>query len=510
MGYDIDVNLDEIKSPLPPRKINKEVPFDPEESAIPEIPEDRLNPTLEPAATTTSIPTTNDNKPKGLGKWWKIGIIGVSILILGITLALTVFKKEKKEDVTLNYWGLWEDSTIMNGVISDFEAKNPGIKINYKRSQRSDYRTRLAAKLAKTGSGTDDVDIFRFHNTWVPMLREFLQPVPSEVVNTIGLESDFLDVYKSDLKESGKWLSVPIMYDGLALFYNKDLLDAAKIPVPNDWWELREAAIKLTVKDENEKISVAGVGLGLANSNVDHWSDVVGLMMKQNGIDLSRNLATSDKNLEDVLKFYASFSKSSEKVWDESLPNSTNLFAAGKLAFYFGPSWRVFDLENLNKDLRYGITTVPQLPTLGGITSGDDTELTDIHWASYWTEGVNKKSQHQEEAWKFLEYLSSKEVLEKLYTAQSQIRNFGEIYPRKSMTDKLKDNPKVWPFLSVANKASSWYLASETGDDGVNSEMQKYFTDGINGISREGSTTETMAALKSGISQLQQKYSLKK
>jgi ABC-type glycerol-3-phosphate transport system substrate-binding protein len=153
---------------------------------------------------------------------------------------------------------------------------------------------------------------------------------------------------------------------------------------------------------------------------------------------------------------------------------------------------------------------VPQLPTLGGITSGDDTELTDIHWASYWTEGVNKKSQHQEEAWKFLEYLSSKEVLEKLYTAQSQIRNFGEIYPRKSMTDKLKDNPKVWPFLSVANKASSWYLASETGDDGVNSEMQKYFTDGINGISREGSTTETMAALKSGISQLQQKYSLKK
>jgi ABC-type glycerol-3-phosphate transport system substrate-binding protein len=170
-------------------------------------------------------------------------------------------------------------------------------------------------------------------------------------------------------------------------------------------------------------------------------------------------------------------------------------------------------LQNLNPNLKYGIAPVPQLAVLGGVTSvSDDTQLTDNHWASYWTEGVNRLSQHKEEAWKFLEYLSSPEVLEKLYTAQSQIRSFGEIYPRKSMTDKLKENQKVWPFLSVANQADTWYLSGETGDDGVNSEMQKYFTDAINSISRSGgvATTEMMTNFKNGIRQVQQKYNLRK
>jgi ABC-type glycerol-3-phosphate transport system substrate-binding protein len=234
--------------------------------------------------------------------------------------------------------------------------------------------------------------------------------------------------------------------------------------------------------------------------------------MKQNGIDMSMGVTNKDQSLEDVLKFYASFANSKEEnVWSDGLPSSTSMFASGKLAFYFGPSWRVFDLEKLNKDLKYGITTVPQLPINGGI-NGNNTELTNIHWSTYWTEGVNNKSKYQNEAWKFLEYLSSKETLEKLYAAESQVRSFGEITPRKSMGSSLKENTKVWPFVSMANKASSWYLASETGDDGLNTEMQKYFADAINlmSVNSSSDTTEIMTTLKSGIGQLQKKYSLKK
>ncbi|MCW1949057.1 MAG: extracellular solute-binding protein [Candidatus Shapirobacteria bacterium] len=470
-----------------------------------DIPEDRLK---------TSVV---ENKPESVNKlswlknkWVIVGIaVAVFLIVTLLVVKLVGNKKTTTETVTLNYWGLWEDQSVMNTIISDFEAKNPGIKVIYKRGQRTDYRTRLSAKLAKTGGGEEDVDIFRFHNTWVPMMTEYLEPVPTEVISNIGLENDFLDVYKGDLKVNNKWLSVPIMYDGIALFYNKTLLEEAKIEVPKGWWELEKAAAKLTVKDSNGVIKTAGAGLGIANGNVDHWSDILGLMMKQNGINFGKDINT-DKNLEDALKYYASFAKSSTKVWDETLPNTTNLFAAGKLAFYFGPSWRVFDLQNLNKDLRYGITTVPQLPINGDITA-ENPELTDIHWASYWTEGVNNKSKHKKEAWKFLEFLSSKEALEKMYTAQSQLRSFGEIYPRKSMSDKLKDNASVWPFLSVANKASSWYLASETGDNGVNAEMQKYFTDAINGLSRtDVMPAETISTLKNGISQLQKRYSLNK
>ncbi|MFA5749978.1 MAG: extracellular solute-binding protein [Candidatus Shapirobacteria bacterium] len=499
------MDIEDIKSPLPSREIEINSSVDFEEPIEPKIIENKNAP------SGPETPIIVKNKID----WKKILIItGILIGILILVLVITSAIKNSKKDtiVTLNYWSLWEDESVMNSVIADFESKNPKIKINYKRNQITDYRTRLIGRLAKSGSDeTEGVDIFRIHNTWIPMFREYLASVPMENVKSIGLNDDFLGVYNNDLKENGNWLSVPLMYDGLALFYNKDLLEAAKIEVPKNWWEIRSAALKLTVKDENGKIKTAGVALGLANSNVDNWSDIVGLMMKQNGIDLSKSNTNTDKNLEDVLKFYASFANGKENVWDESLPNSTTLFANGKLAFYFGPSWRVFDIEQLNKNLKYGITTVPQLPTLGGINeNNDNTELTNIHWGSYWTEGVNSKSKYQKESWKFLEYLSSKEVLEKMYTAQSQIRNFGEIYPRKSMSDKLKDNQKVWPFLSVADKANSWYLASNTNDAGVNSEMQKYFGDAINAISQSGDTSEIMTTLKTGINQVQQKYSLKK
>lgn len=459
-----------------------------------------------------TMTATTTKKP-----WLKLGlIIGgiILILVLGGWLLSKKGNDNGKKVVTLNYWGLWEDATTMNGVISDFESKNPGIKIKYTRNLRSDYRTRLDGRLRRSGSGeTENVDIFRFHNTWVPMFREHLDAVPGETVTKVGLENDFLEVYKKDLKENGQWLSIPIMYDGLALFYNKDLLEASNVEVPNNWWALGEAAKQLTVKDAEGRILVSGAALGLANTNVDHWSDIVGLMLKQNQVDMVKNLDTNQAKIEDALKYYISFAKSEENVWDESLPNSTNLFAGGKLAFYFAPSWRVFDLQNLNPNLRYGIAPVPQLAVLGGVTEiSDDTQLTNNYWASYWTEGVNKLSQHKKEAWKFLEYLSSPEVLEKLYTAQSQIRSFGEIYPRKSMTEKLRENQKVWPFVSVANQADTWYLAGETGDDGVNSEMQKYFTDAINNIIRTNgvTTTEMITSFKEGIRQVQQKYNLKK
>jgi multiple sugar transport system substrate-binding protein len=497
------MDLEQIKSPLPPRK-QAPIPTEEqvEEEVVPQIPVNR----------TTEIPTQTKERSKKDFKW--IIIVGI-ILVLGLILFLIFFNKSNKkglsnEIITLNYWGLWEESSVLNGVISEFESKNPGIKINYKRNQLGNYRTRLDGRLAKTGNnGTEEVDIYRIHNTWIPMFRQHLAQVPVELVTKIGLENDYWNVYKEDLKENNKWLSIPIMYDGLALFYNQELLDSAKIPIPDDWWELEQASKKLTVKDDNGNINISGVGLGIVNGNVDHWSDILGLMMKQNGVDLTKIKTGGDKNLEDVLKYYSSFTKSIDNVWSESLPSTTSLFANGKLAFYFGPSWRVFDIEKMNKNLKYGITTVPQLPINGGIT-GDDTELTNIHWATYWTEGVNNKSKYQAEAWKFLEYLSSKEVLEKLYSAESQVRSFGEIYPKKSMSESLKSNTKILPFLSAADNAKTWYLSSATGDDGVNTEMQKYFADAVNQLSEANDTVELITSLKNGIIQLQTKYDLKK
>jgi len=498
------VNVEDIKSPLPPRKVL----FETEEETENQQP---VQPVLN-SNTPTSQPIVNTIKKNN--KLFIILAILLISLVIGGLIFYVVKNKNVDKTVTLTYWGLWEDENVMNGIIADFESKNPNIKVVYKKNQKDGYRGRLAGRLAKSGSTTDDVpDIYRIHNTWISMFRDYLATVPSETVTSIGLDTDFFDVYKTDLKESGNWLSVPLMYDGLVMFYNPDLLSKAGVDVPKDWWSLKKAAIKITQRDTNNKITVAGASLGSV-TNVDQWSDIVGLMMEQNGVNTKSIGSTENTTkLKDVFSFYILF-KTSDKVWDDTLPNSTQYFASGNLGFYFGPSWRIFDIQALNPNLDFKITSTPQLPTTSSVsteTVDAGAELTNIHWASYWTEGVNNKSTHQEEAWKFLEYLSSAEVLEKMYQADSQIRSFGQIYPRKSMMSKISSNEKLKPLVDTANNATSWYLASNTWDNGLNTQMQKYFSDALNTISSNSSDSDdAVITAISGITQLQKKYELTK
>jgi multiple sugar transport system substrate-binding protein len=343
------------------------------------------------------------------------------------------------------------------------------------------------------------------------MFSGSLAAVPAATVTNLDLDKDFYSVYKHDLKIGNSYYAIPLMYDGLALFYNKDLIQKGGVDIPKSWWDLQTAATKLTVRDDQGNIQVAGVAMGLTG-NVDHWSDIVGLLLKQNGADILKNTPDNDTKIRDVLSYYTNFN-TKYKAWDETLPNSTQLFAQGKLAFYFGPSWSIFNIEDLNPNLNFEVTNVPQLPTLQNISdtsNNSSANLTNIQWATYWAEAVNSKSQHQKEAWKFLEFLASKDSLQKMYAAESQTRSFGEIYPRLSLASQISTNSKIKPFVSAANNAESGYFASDTYDSGLNTEMQKYFGDAINSLLlNNNDPIAIMTTLKSGLTQLIQKYSLK-
>lgn len=384
---------------------------------------------------------------------------------------------------TLTYWGLWEPESVMTEVIAAYQKDHPNVKITYVQQSPTDYRERIQSAFSR-GEGPD---IFRLHNTWLPMFRNELAPLGADIIS----EKDYYPVVKKDLAVGNTFYGVPLMMDTLALYINNEIFKAAGKTPPTTWEDLRKTALELTVKDRQGKIQQAGIALGTTN-NTDHWSDILGLMMYQNGVTLER---PTGQNAEDALSFYSIF-YAVDRVWDETLPPSTISFAGGKVAMFFGPSWRVFDIKAINPGLDFQVVAVPQLPG------------TNVTWASYWAEGIWNKSKNKEEATKFLKYLAQKEALQKLYQAESSLRAFGELYPRTEMAGLLAGNPLAAPFLAQATTARSWYVCSRTRDNGLNDRMIKYFEDAVNSINRGGNAREALATASQGVSQLLTQYGI--
>ena len=488
--------------PDPTLSMEKEKPF------VPPPPPPRYAPPPPPPASTSAASQTTPPPaespqvmpPKRSGNIKKIfmiaaaaiGLSALAFLIVRVVLpriqSIKVPGLPGKE-IALTYWGLWEPNAVMQDVIDEYVLDHPNVKIEYVQQSHKDYRERLQSALAK-GEGPD---IFRFHNTWVPMLNDDLDAVPADVYSASDFQETFYPTAARDLRRGASFVGIPLETDGLALFYNKEIFKTAgKIP-PTTWEDLRKTAFDLTIRDSQGRIQRAGVALG-TTGNVDHWPDILGLMMLQNGANLSD---PTDKLAADALLFYTIFVRS-DKVWDATLPGSTQAFASGDVAMYFGPSWRVLDIKALNPDLDFAVIPVPQLPK------------SDIAWASYWVEGVSAQSENTKDAWEFLKFLSSKETLEKFYAAAVKSgRMIGEPYSRKDMRELLADDPAAGAYVNQASNAQSWYLSSLTHDNGINDRIIKYFEDAVNAVNQRTDPEQALSAAAEGISQVLTQYGIK-
>jgi multiple sugar transport system substrate-binding protein len=430
------------------------------------------------------------------GKKWFLALIGGVVLLIVGLLGWWLWNSELNPlstpdqttpvtgKVTLTYWGLWEESDIMTPLIEKYQGLHPEITINYQRQNQRQYRSRLQAAI-RDGSGPD---IFRFHNTWVPMMRDDLASAPGGTFTAQELKDEFYPVMAQDLSSGNQVYGVPLMYDGLALVYNQNLLETANATAPRDWKTLRDTAAALTIKNE-ARLERGGVALGTAD-NVDHFSDILALLILQNGtIPADPTVA----NVQTALEFYTIFSRL-DGAWNATLPQSTLAFANEQVAMIFVPSWRIHEIRQLNPNLRFGVARMPQL-----------TE-DPITWATYWAEGVNKKSSHTKESWEFLTWLSQPEQLRQLYAQASKYRGFGELYPRVEMAGELSSDLTVAPYLEDALYAKSWYMADRTHDEGLNDQIIAYYKDAVNQMNDKGGAETALNAIAPGVKAVLSKF----
>lgn len=145
---------------------------------------------------------------------------------------------------TINFWSWNPDETTSKPYIEAFGNSHPGIKVNMRFIQYSDYANTTQLAL-QSGSGPDvfGVQVGALANQFAP-LAEDLAPVASK---TVGDDWKTKLTATDQLAVNGKQVALPWMITGGGLIWaNQTLVDSLKLTVPTTYDELKTfcAAVK--------------------------------------------------------------------------------------------------------------------------------------------------------------------------------------------------------------------------------------------------------------------------
>jgi multiple sugar transport system substrate-binding protein len=387
------------------------------------------------------------------------------------------------EPITLTYWRVYDDRADFDEIIKSYQAIHPNIKINYRRLRYEEYEYELLNALAEDRGP----DIISIHNTWVKKYQSKLAPIPPsttmiypEIQGTIKkeainvkrtrptitlkeLKDNFANVVSHDVVIDEKIYALPLSVDTLAMYYNRDLLNNAGIAQPSPYWneEFFRAVNKLTRIDSKQGILQSGVALG-GSENINRSVDILSALMMQSGATMmtdSGNITfhlipeklknTSNYPGVDALEFYTDFANPTKESysWNEELPNALDMFVSGNLAIMFDYSYNLETIRQRAPKLNFSVTNFPQ------IYSPKQNKSTNINFANYWVEAVSNKSEHINEAWDFIQFMTRNEEQVTKYLEKTN----KPAALKKLVTKQSNNNDELGVFASQVLTAKSWY-----------------------------------------------------
>jgi ABC-type glycerol-3-phosphate transport system substrate-binding protein len=374
---------------------------------------------------------------------------------------------------TLNVWGLWESPEVMDVVINEFQNQNPNTTINYEdRSvvKADQYKDTVIGRL-KEG---DAPDVVLVHNTWMPYIKDYLEPMPSGIMSPQDYSQKYYPVITESAVLDGKIYAVPSYYDGLVLVYNKDHFDEIdQITPPTAWEEFRRIALALTIKSEDGNFVRAGAAVGSAD-NIDFFSDILGLMFAQAGVVVPDNI--DSRSAQDALSFYTLFTKS-DRVWDSSLQEASKAFSAEKVSMIFVPTWNLLDIVRARPGMNIGVAQVPQA-----------IAENPVSWGSFWMYAVPKSSSNSSRAWEFVDFISQDSQKLALFNKATEVRPYGAPFGSVSLASQVGESPTskyIKPVLDMAPYAKTSYFAARSGNKAEVDALRQAVNDVLRGTSSE-------------------------
>lgn len=295
----------------------------------------------------------------------------------------------------------WLDA--VKPLLPEFEAKT-GIKVRLSSVIEDQLTSKLTVPL--TGEWpAPDVFMYRplqegkflHKNGWI-------EPLEERIAKDSSFDRD--DFAKSALGTAaidGKLYGVPLVTEQEILYYRKDLLQKADLPVPKTIQDLEQAAKKL----HDPARGIYGfVARGQQSALVTQASS---FLYSEGGDFTSGNKATLNTP-EAVLAFgtygrlLRNFAPADAVKW--SWPQAMDWFAQGKAAFYTDAS-SIYQ-NAANRETSKIADTIGYAPFPSGKAGSKPYNVTQ------WVLGMNAYSEHEQEAWEFMSWAVSKEIVLKI------------------------------------------------------------------------------------------------
>lgn len=317
-------------------------------------------------------------------------ILSLLLVFFGaVSLSGCGFKEKAPEgyQVDLEVWGVFDDSDAYAEVFSEYKKINPYVRdIRYRKLPVETYKEDLLNALA-AGKGPD---IFMIRNSWRAAYEDKIAAAPDYMLTERQYRDAFVDVVSSDFVKEGKIYGVPLSVDSLALYYNKDLFNAAGIgSPPATWEEFLDDARRLSRVDQLGNIVQSGAALGTAY-NINRSTDILTALMLQLGSRIGQSDAArvelGDENSRKALEFYAQFARvgSGFYSWNPRSHYSIDAFYEGTLGMMANYSWQYATIRQKNAKLNIGVAPLPQFA---------GTAPQNV--ANYWGYTVAKNKEYQ-------------------------------------------------------------------------------------------------------------------
>lgn len=383
-------------------------------------------------------------------KKWLTMLLTVVLGLMGLSGCSDSDQASGDGKVEITY-GIWDKKQLpaINEIIKQFTEKNPNIKVKTEITPYGQYFQKL--ETAATGGALPDV--LWMNGAHVVQYAEGKVILPlSEMAQKDHYSLDnypksLIDLYTVD----GKVYGIPKDYDTTGLWYNKKIFDEAGVSYPDetwDWNKLKEAAKKLTNKDK-------GIwGYASLMGNQGGYYDFIW----QNGgyiiSDDGKSVGFDQPEAIEALKYNISFIKEGLSPTQAQMTETaaSELFSSGKVAMMFDGPWMVPEYKK-NPDL--DVAVVPKGKKRAVAIHG----LANV---------IAANTKHKDAAWKFVQFLGSKEAAEVYAKTGTVIPAFNgtqdaweQSVPNLNLKAFIDGAEYSVPLPSVKNTGAIWQYETD-------------------------------------------------